>query len=135
MISIKELRKTAKAHLQDSEILFQNKRYNGSIYLCGYAVEIALKLRICKTLGWTEFPEKNKEFTNLTSLKTHNLDILLQLSGKEKAIKGGHLADWSVIAQWDPEARYKSAGSAKKNEAQQMISSSRNALRVLGIKV
>jgi HEPN domain-containing protein len=135
MISIKELRKTAKAHLQDSEILFQNKRYNGSIYLCGYAVEIALKLRICKTLGWTGFPESNREFTNLTSLRTHNLDVLLQLSGKEKYIKGGHLADWSIITRWDPQVRYKSARSAKKNDAHQMISSSKNILRVLGTKV
>ena len=93
MISIKELRKTAKAHLKDSEILFQNKRYNGSIYLCGYAVEIALKLRLCKTLQWTEFPEKKKEFANFTTFKTHDLDVLLQLSGKKGEIKSSNFAE------------------------------------------
>ena len=135
MISLKDLRRTLKAHLKYSEILFQKKRYNGSVFLCGYAVEIALKLRICKTLRWTGFPETNKEFTNFASFKTHNLDVLLQLSGKEKDIKGSHLADWSVIAQCDPEVRYKSASSAKKIDAQQMISSSKNILGILGIKV
>lgn len=135
MLSLKDLRKTVKAHLKDSEILFQNKRYNGSIYLCGYAVEIALKLRITKTLRWIGFPEKNKEFTNFTSFKTHNLDVLLQLSGKERDIKGSYFADWSVIAQWDPEVRYKSVGSAERNDAQQMIASSESILRVLGVKV
>ncbi len=135
MILIEHLRKTARAHLQDSEILFQNKRYNGSIYLCGYAVEIALKLRMCKTLRWTGFPENNKEFTKFSSFRTHDLDVLLQLSGKEKDIKSSHLADWSVIAKWDPAVRYKSAGGAKKTDAQQMISSSKTIIRVLGIKV
>lgn len=135
MISQKDLRKIVKAHFKDSEILFQYKRYNGSIYLCGYAVEIALKLKITKTLRWPEFPETSKEFSNFTSFKTHNLDVLLQLSGKEKDIKGSYFADWSIIAQWDPEVRYKSVGNAKKSDAQQMISSSKIVLGVLGVKV
>lgn len=135
MISLEDLRKTAKAHFQDSEILLENKRYNGAIYLCGYAVEIALKLKICKTLRWTGFPENKREFTNFASFKTHNLDVLLQLSGKEKSIKGSHLADWSIIAQWDPEVRYKSVASAKKIDAQHMILASKEILDILGIKV
>ena len=78
---------------------------------------------------------KGKEFTNFTSFKTHNLDVLLQLSGKEKNVKSNHLADWSIIAQWEPEVRYKSTVSAKKSDAQHMISSSKNILGILGIKV
>jgi hypothetical protein len=135
MISLIDLRKTVKAYLKDSEILFRNRRYDRTIYLCGYAVEIALKLRICKTLQWSGFPENNKEFSNLTSFRTHNLDVLLQLSGRETIIKSAYMADWSIVAQWDPEVRYKSAHNAKRADAQGMLSSSRAILRTLGMKV
>ena len=135
MLSLNDLRQTVKAHFKDSEILFQNGRFNGSIYLCGYAVEIALKLRITKTLRWDKFPENSADFKKLSSFKTHDLDVLLQLSGTEKNIKSSHLADWSIIAQWDPEVRYKSASSATKTEAQQMLVSSKRVLGILGVKV
>ncbi len=135
MIPTKDLRKTVKSHLKDSEILFRNRRYDRSIYLCGYAVEIGLKLRICKTLRWSGFPENSKEFSNLTSFRTHNLDVLLQLSGKETDVKSSHLADWSIVAQWDPEVRYRIAQNAKRSDSQSMLSSSKVILRVLGIKV
>ena len=45
-----ELRKIAKARLKDAEALLAAHRYDGAIYLCGYAVELALKARICQTL-------------------------------------------------------------------------------------
>jgi len=131
MISVKDLKKIAKDRLKDSEVLFRNKRYDGSIYLCGYAVEIALKAKICKTLRWSGFPETGKEFKNFNSFKTHNLDVLLKLSGMESKIKGMYMTDWSIIALWDPEVRYKPIGTAKKIDVQDMISSSKNILGIL----
>lgn len=80
MITLKDLRLIARARLQDSEVLFKAGRYDGAAYLAGYAVEIALKTRICKTLKWLGFPETAKEFENYASLKTHKLDVLLHLS-------------------------------------------------------
>lgn len=133
MILVKDLKKIAKARLKDSEILFRNGRYDGSTYLCGYAVEVGLKARICKTLRWSGFPETKKEFENFSSFKTHNLDILLKLSGVESKIKSVYMTDWSIIALWDPEVRYKSIGTAKKTDVKNMISSSKNILGVLGI--
>jgi len=135
MISLADLRNNVRAYVTDSEILFNNGRYDRAIYLCGYAVEIGLKLKICKTLRWSGFPENPKEFSNLTSFRTHNLDVLLQLSGSEATIKSSYLADWSIVAQWDPEVRYRSVHNAKKDEARGMLSSSRAVLGILGIKV
>jgi HEPN domain-containing protein len=66
MATITELRTLARARLKDAQILFLAKRYDAATYLGGYAVELALKARICKTLGWTNFPETNKEFLRLT---------------------------------------------------------------------
>jgi hypothetical protein len=133
MILVKGLKKIAKARLKDSEILFRNHRYDGSTYLCGYAVEVGLKARICKTLRWSGFPESKKEFENFSSFKTHNLDVLLKLSGVESKIKSGYMTDWSIIAQWDSQVRYKSIGTVNAPDAKNMISSSKNILKVLGI--
>jgi hypothetical protein len=76
MIPKVELRRRAKAKLKDAEILFLNRRYDGSVYLCGYVIELALKARTCTTLKWPDFPETNNDFRNFLSFKTHNLDIL-----------------------------------------------------------
>jgi len=126
-----ELKKIAQARIEDGEILLNSHRYDGSIYLCGYAVEIALKERICRTLGWSGYPSTRREFASYQSFRTHNLDVLLSLSGSEQKIKTNFLAEWSVVAEWDPEIRYKPIGSANKQEAELMIESSRKLLGVL----
>jgi HEPN domain-containing protein len=131
MLTKKELLRISKARLLDSQILFQSGRYDGAIYLCGYALEIRLKLRICKTLGWLGYPSTKGEFDNLQSFKTHKLDILLKLSGIEAKVKEKYLDDWSVAANWDPEARYKPIGTAAKEDAYSIIESTKYLLRFI----
>lgn len=55
MINKREIKKIAKARLKDAEVLAASRRYEGAIYLCGYAVELGLKARICLTLKWPGF--------------------------------------------------------------------------------
>lgn len=131
MLKICDLKNIAQARLVDCEILLKKDRYDGAIYLCGYAIETALKARICKVLKWPEFPLTKNEFQGYTTFKTHDLDILLSLSGIEKKIKRSYFADWSTIAQWDPEIRYKPVGSATKNETESMLASAKKLLDVL----
>jgi len=61
-----ELRTLARARIKEAQILFEAKRYDAATYLCGYAIELALKARICQTLGYTHFPETNKAFLQMT---------------------------------------------------------------------
>ncbi len=61
-----ELRILAKARFKEAQILFEAKRYDAATYFCGYAMELALKARICKTLGYIHFPQTNKEFLQMT---------------------------------------------------------------------
>jgi len=131
MLKRTELKKIAQARIEDGEILLNSHRYDGAIYLCGYAVEISLKERICRTLGWDGYPSTTKEFANYQSFRTHNLDVLLRLSGSEHKIRTEFLAEWSAVAEWDPEIRYKPIGSATKKSAELMIDSSRKLLSVL----
>ncbi len=131
MLTKKDLINIARARLVDAKVLFTNRRYDGAVYLCGYAIELRLKYCICKTLKWNGFPSIKKEFEGYQSFKIHDLDILLHLSGKEINIKKRFLTDWSNVAAWDPEARYNVTGKVTKIEAETMIDSTSNLLRIL----
>lgn len=130
MISVKELHKIYKSRLKDAEVLFGERRWDGAIYLCGYALEIKLKSRICRTLRWPSFPQTRKEFENLHSLKTHNYETLLSLSGQGLKIKTNYLSDWSTVLGWNPELRY-TTGRANRKAADEMLSSTKNLIKAL----
>jgi hypothetical protein len=108
VITVADLQALAESRLADAEALLVAKRHAGSVYLCGYAVELALKARVARTLGWPGWPDTG-EFKKLESFKTHDLATLLHLSGVEIALKGNHTlaTAWAGVAQWDPETRYK----------------------------
>ncbi len=131
MLTPPELRTIAAARLQDAQILLANGRFDGAGYICGYAIELALKARICDTLNWNGYPANRNEFTNLQSFKTHNLDVLLSLSGREQAIKQGHFADWSIVSAWNPEARYQNVGGVTPADAQALIASTATLLPLI----
>lgn len=122
-----EIDKIIQARIEDATILYEASRYDGSIYLCGYAIELGLKARICRTLQWDEYPTSGKYKT----FKTHDLDVLLHLSGCEDKIKLKHLADWSIVAQWNPEARYNPVGSVQDSDAKDMLDSTKELLKIL----
>jgi len=131
MIDIKNIKKIARARLRDAEVLAVSNRFEDAIYLCGYAVELGLKARICKALKWSGFPSTRKEFEGYQSFKTHDLDVLLHLTGIEDRIKTKLLAEWSAVAAWDPESRYNPIGNASSSDAQLMITSAKLLLAKL----
>jgi HEPN domain-containing protein len=131
MLATSEVRRIASARLRDAAVLLAAKRFDGAVYLCGYAVELALKARICKTLKWTGYPESNKEFEPFKSFRVHDLDVLLRLTGREGAVKANYFVEWSAVAAWNPEARYKPIGSANESDAQLMLESATLLLKKL----
>ena len=131
MIDRADLRNIASERLKDAEGLLAAARYDGGMYLGGYVVELALKGRICVTPDWKGFPHTGVEFQNHKSFKTHNLDVLLSLTGLENKIKSQHLAEWSAVAAWDPEARYNPIGSATKGDAELLVEAAKTLLGAL----
>ena len=98
MIPVEELDRIAIAKLEDGKTRLGGGRYDGAAYICGYAVEVALKARICRTLDWVDFPSTNGEFQAYRSFQTHDLEVLLRLSGQEQRIKRDHFALWNAGA-------------------------------------
>jgi len=131
MIAVGDLRKIARARLKDADVLQLAKRCDCAVYLCGYAVEIALKARICRALKWAGYPSTRGDFEGYQSFRTHDLDILLHLSGSEVKIRADHLADWSIVADWDPNIRYRTIGSASQQDAADMITATKTLLASL----
>lgn len=106
-------------------------RADGAVYLCGYAIELALKARICRALDWAGYPSTNKEFEDYQSFRTHDLDDLLHLSGVENPVVTSHLTAWSVVAKWDPTFRYRLVGTVSVEQSRNMIQAAQALMGVL----
>lgn len=131
MIPVEELEKIARARLDDAKALLAAGRFDGAIYLCGYAVEAALKARICRVLNWADFPGTSGEFQAYRSFQTHELDILLRLSGQEARIKKDHFNPWNAVAVWKSDSRYNVVGTARQADAKTMMGAADGLLEIL----
>ena len=123
MILQQHLREIAECKLECSKLLFNSRKYDTSLYLVGYSIEIALKFKICKILRLNSgFPETKLEFNNyisqndndlgtqikyLKDIRNHDLQKLLFYSGQEYSVKLRLLDEWTHFSYWNPELRYK----------------------------
>jgi HEPN domain len=121
VIPTRDLRAIGRARLRDAQVLLGAKRYDGAAYLCGYAVELTLKARMCRTLKWSGFPATANEFKGLQSMKTHDLNLLLRLSGIESRVEAMHLTEWSAVMDWSPEWRYRTRGESSPQQTRFMV--------------
>ena len=119
MIAVGELDRIARARLDDAKSLLAAGRFDGATYVCGYAVEVALKARICRTLNWSEFPATSAEFVAYKSSRTHELEVLLRFSGQKGSIKQS------------PDSRYNSIGTALQAATESMIQATDELLEAL----
>lgn len=123
----------AQARLEDSRVLFEASRYDAAIYTCGYVVELGLKMRICETLKWDGYPRKSGEFNDYRSFKTHNLDVLLNLSGIKDKVLAEFFVEWGAVSLWNPESRYDydPVGNFSREEAENMLKSVEKLFKIL----
>ncbi len=124
MITRNELKKLARARLKETKTLFNDGLYDGTCYLAGYVVELALKARICKVLDLTEYLETG-EISR--SFKTHRLDDLVRLAGlhrkfeQAKMNNPNFLNNWAVISDWSEQFRYNPLGTSSEQLAREVI--------------
>jgi HEPN domain-containing protein len=120
----KQLQILARLRLREAEALYNAGLYDGSVYLAGYAVELALKARICRLLGVTEYPLNVGQ-----SFKVHDLEQLRVLAGLSAEIdiakNKGLFDNWSKAITWDPEERYGVPGTYNQASAKVILDSIR----------
>ena len=110
-----------------AEFLASNCFYDDAYYLGGYAFELRVKAKICKTLVIPDFFDFDNSRTRKLPLakskrvdkdnlykpfKVHDYEQLLILSGLYSEFSNKIItdlvfgADWSVISKWDESLRY-----------------------------
>ena len=109
-----ELKQLSQLRLKEANILCNSRMYDGSCYLAGYCIELALKAAICKRMGTPDFFESIRPET-ARAFKIHNIDELITLAGLRTKfnlyiginIQFGN--NWSFIKttiNWSEQLRY-----------------------------
>ncbi|MBM3237308.1 HEPN domain-containing protein [Candidatus Poribacteria bacterium] len=104
-------RHLANQRLDDATVLLvsRKRRYNGAVYLGGYAIECSLKAAICILKNLPTLPEE---------YKTHALDDLLTAAGLKLP---NHLVrKFLVINSWSVDIRYQ-ASTWKAQDAKKFL--------------
>lgn len=83
--------------LRDAKLLNDAGHYENAVYLLGYAVEFALKARMCRHLLWDVYRD------DLPGMKSHVLPNLLSYTGLGESLFD---SGWNYISDWSPEIRY-----------------------------
>lgn len=110
-----DLQRLAELRLEDAQILFHARAYDGAYYLAGYAIECALKACVAKQIREFDFPEKRL----VERSYTHNLVQLREVSGIKLQFETAARADealglsWSVVEDWSEASRYTIGTSEK----------------------
>ncbi len=130
-----------------ADFLLANGFYDDAYYFGGYAFELLLKAKICKTLVIPDFfdfdnsksrklPVSKTKRTDKDNLykpfKVHDYEQLLILSGLYTEFSNKIItdlvfgADWSVISKWDESLRYSTG--ANKADVESFIQSIKNMI-------
>jgi HEPN domain-containing protein len=119
----KDLQELSRLRLREAEALYKAHLYDGCVYLAGYAVELALKARICRVLRVQEYPSGDLG----RAFKVHSLEQLKVLAGLSPDIdisRNKELFDnWSKAVAWNPEQRYESPGKYSAGAARVILDS------------
>ncbi|MBF0240636.1 MAG: hypothetical protein HQM12_23290 [SAR324 cluster bacterium] len=120
-----EILENIKQKYFDAKLLNENDRFANSIYLCGYCVELSLKLAITRKLNWSKYNTDGK----FRFLKVHDLDLLVALTGDELRIK--RLPYWSIVIMWNEHKRYEDPATATKMDSDSMLVATKNLVEDL----
>ena len=83
--------------------------FSGAYYICGYAVECALKACICKNTNQFDFYPHPKV---VQKAWTHNFGNLIEVSGlkstfdAERQTNSELNVNWQIVEDWSEDSRY-----------------------------
>ncbi len=105
MVNRGEWQRLSAMREREAKVLLDAGEYAGAYYLCGYAVECALKACIVRGLPAESMPEKK----DVDRFYTHDLDQLLTLAKLRDAFltDEDRKIDWNIVTDWNERARYR----------------------------
>jgi len=105
-----DLQKMAEERVADAAALLDAGRFQAAYYLCGYAVECALKACIAKQVREFDFPDRKV----VNDSYVHDLGKLLNVSGlvpmyqEEMGRSDVFTENWTTVRDWSEASRYNS---------------------------
>ncbi len=121
-MTAKELEARSHEWLRDARLLHEAGRFESAVYLCGYAVEFALKARMCRHLNWPSYRD------DLPGMKTHNLRNLIGSTGISS---NPFDTEWNGIANWTPESRYAGIRDISESKSLEIIDAAQAVLEAI----
>jgi hypothetical protein len=109
-----DLQEIARVKLDDAIFLLQHHRFANAYYLAGYAVELALKAVIARSMAAEVIPDK----AFVAAIYGHDLRQLVNLAGLTTDLSQIERADaifatnWALAARWQPAHRYQTIPSS-----------------------
>jgi len=103
-----DLQKMAEERVADAAALLDAGRFQAAYYLCGYAVECALKACIAKQVREYDFPDRKV----VNDSYVHNLSKLLDVSGlmplhrEEESLNLAFAENWGIVKDGSEASRY-----------------------------
>jgi len=88
----------ADLRVEEAQVLLAGGKPQGAYYLCGYAVECALKACIAKRMRLYRFPPK-KDYIN--RIYSHNLDGLVSAAELDVQLRNDMVANVAFAANWN----------------------------------
>jgi hypothetical protein len=136
---LSDLAKASHHRLEDARALFRERRWRGSMYMGGYAVECLLKTKLmerfqCRNLEQLEIDlHKRRRIRRQTSVFTHEISLMVNLLGcRERLRRNLQLwRDFNHACQWSPAWRYW-ADPATKDAAGDFIAAVARLLHWIG---
>ena len=110
--------------LKDARCLHDADRFQGAIYLCGYALECELKYRVCMARGVAHMEEGEAKRYG------HKLPELLDAAGLLRPLTGNrdlYIAFQNISFRWSTEIRY-SGGVSTRRDSEKFLKDSRALL-------
>src|SRR6266567_8245476 len=87
----------ARIRLKDADVLLEEHRHEGALYLAGYAIECILKWGVTRRRRILRLPQE---------FETHNWDLLLSATGLKPYLESEpamHTAYSELAERWGPE--------------------------------
>ena len=103
-----DFKKLSRIRVVEAKALLDVGQYSGAYYLCGYAIECAIKACIAKQTLRYEFPDKKK----VNASWVHNLKDLVKVAGLQASLELEIQGDaqfevnWKTVNDWSELSRY-----------------------------
>jgi hypothetical protein len=103
-----DFQKLSRIRVVEAKALLDVGQYSGAYYLCGYAVECAIKACIAKQTGKHDFPDKQRVIDSWS----HDFNKLVTAAGLQASLELEIQGDaefgpnWKTVKSWSEQSRY-----------------------------